>query len=102
MECCCCLRNDQDVLADGKSQNERRFGKSFSGPIVPFGALVEYLPNSERSDKARIHQFGKTLLPRIFPGYALIVEGIWEEDLLIADIEELVKVGCHQKYIPEE
>ena len=40
---------------------ERRFGESFKGPIIPFGALVEYLPNSER-DKARIHQFGKKVL----------------------------------------
>ena len=29
MECYCCLRDDQDLLADGKSQNERRFGESF-------------------------------------------------------------------------
>ena len=29
MECCCCLRDDQDLLADGKSQNERRLGESF-------------------------------------------------------------------------
>ena len=29
VECYCCLRDDQDLLADGKSQNERRFGESF-------------------------------------------------------------------------
>ena len=29
MECYCCLRDDQDLLADGKSQNERRLGESF-------------------------------------------------------------------------
>ena len=29
MECYCCLRDDQDLLADGKFQNERRFGASF-------------------------------------------------------------------------
>ena len=40
-------------------------GESVKGPIVPFGALVEYLPNSER-DKARIHQFGKKVLPGFF------------------------------------
>ena len=26
VKCCCCLRDDQDLLADGKSQHERRFG----------------------------------------------------------------------------
>ena len=29
MEYYCYLRDDQDLLADGKSQNERRFGESF-------------------------------------------------------------------------
>ena len=29
VECYCCQRDDQDLLTDGKSQNERRFGESF-------------------------------------------------------------------------
>ena len=29
MKCYYYLRDDQDFLADGKSQNERRFGESF-------------------------------------------------------------------------
>ena len=61
MECYCYLRNVQDLLADRKTPYERRFGESLKGPIIPFGAQVEYLPNSER-DKARIHQFGKNVL----------------------------------------
>ena len=70
MECYCYLRNVQDLLADGKTPHERRFGESFKGPIIPFGALVEYLQNSER-ENAIIHQFGKKVLPGIFLGYAL-------------------------------
>ena len=50
------------------------FRESFRGPIIPFGAPVEYLPNSER-DKARIHQFGEKVLPGILKGYALIA--VW-------------------------
>ena len=69
MECYCYLGDVQDLLADGKY--ERRFGEAFKGPIIPYGALGEYLPNSER-DKAGIHQFGKKVLPGILPGYALI------------------------------
>ena len=57
MECCCYLRNVQDLLADGKNLYERKFGESFKGPTIPSGALVEFLPNS-KGDKARIHQFG--------------------------------------------
>ena len=40
-ECYCCLRNVRDLLADGKTPNESRFGEPFKGPIILFGALVE-------------------------------------------------------------
>ena len=36
MEFCCYLRNIQDLLSDGKTQYERRCGKPFEGPIIPF------------------------------------------------------------------
>ena len=32
------LRNVADLLSDGKTPNERRFGQPFTGPIFPFGA----------------------------------------------------------------
>ena len=79
----------------GKLRTNEDFGESFKGPIIPFGALVEYLPNSER-DKARIHQFGKNVLPGIFLGYALIAGGMWKGDILIADIEELEKLAASE------
>ena len=41
MECCCYLRNVQDLLAGGKSPYERRFGEPLKGSIIPFGAMVE-------------------------------------------------------------
>ena len=40
MECCCYLRNIQDLLSDGKPPNERRFGMPFNGRVIPFGAMV--------------------------------------------------------------
>ena len=42
MECCIYLRNIQDLLSDGKTPHERRFGEPFKGPIIPFGSLIEY------------------------------------------------------------
>ena len=75
----------------------RKFGESFKGPIIPLGALVEYLPNSER-DQARSHQFGKKALPGIFQGCALIAGGIWKGDILVADIEELEKLDASEIY----
>ena len=44
MECYTYLRNVTDLLSDGKTPYERRFGKPFEGPVIPFGSLVEYHP----------------------------------------------------------
>ena len=58
LECHCRLRNVQDLLADVKTPYERRFGENFQGPVIPFGAMVEYHPISSR-DQSRLHHFGK-------------------------------------------
>ena len=44
MECYTYLRNVTDLLSDGKTPYEWRFGQPFKGPIIPFGSLVEYHP----------------------------------------------------------
>ena len=77
MECHCCLRNMQDLLSDGKRPYERRFGVPFDGPVVPFGAKVEYHPISVK-DLSRLHQFSKKVLPGFFLGYVLHAGGIWK------------------------
>ena len=58
MECFSYLRNVTDLLSDGKTPYEIRFGQPFQGPIIPFGSLVEYHLITAK-DQARIHQFGK-------------------------------------------
>ena len=65
MECYTYLRNVTDLLSDGKTPYERRFGKPFEGPIIPFGSLVEYHPITAK-DQSRIHQFGKKVLYGFF------------------------------------
>ena len=70
MECYTYLRNVTDLLSDGTTPYERRFGQPFNGPIIPFGSLVEYHTITAK-DQSRIHQFGKKVLPRLFLGYAL-------------------------------
>ena len=70
MECYTYLRNVTDLLSDGKTPYERRFGQPFKGPIIPFGSLVEYHPITTK-DQSRIHQFGKKVFPGLFLGYAL-------------------------------
>ena len=94
MECCTYLRNVTDLLSDGKTPYERRFGEPFKGPIIPFGSLVEYYPISAK-DQSRIHQFGKKVLPGLFLGYALYA-GVG--DIMVADIEELETMDASKIY----
>ena len=61
----CYLRKVQDLLADVKTPNERRFGEPFKGSTIPFGAVVEHHPISTR-DLSRLHHFGKKVLHCIF------------------------------------
>ena len=97
MECYTYLRNVTDLLSDGKTPYERRFGQPFKGPIIPFGPLVEFHPITAK-DQSRIHQFGKKVLPGLFLGYALYAGRIWKGDVLIADLEELDTVDASEIY----
>ena len=97
MECYTYLRNVTDLLSDGKTPYERRFGQPFKGPIIPLRSLVEYHPITAK-DQSRIHQFGKKVLPGLFLGYALYAAGIWKGDALIADLEELETMDASEIY----
>ena len=97
MEWCTYLRNVTDLLSDGKTPYERRFGQPFKGPIIPFGSLVEYHPFTAK-DQSRIHQFGKKVLPGLFLGYALYAGGNWKGDVLVADLEELETMDASEIY----
>ena len=93
MECCCCLRNIQDLLSDLKTPHERLLGMPFNGPINPFGAMVEYHFISAK-DQSRLHQFGSKVLPGICLVYALYAGRIWKGDIVVADIEELEEMDA--------
>ena len=95
MEGHCYLRNIQDLSSDGKTPYERRFGMPFKGPVIPFGAMVEYHRISAK-DQSRLHQFGSKVLPGIFLGYALYAGGMWKGDIMIADIEELEEMDASE------
>ena len=97
MECYTYLRNVTDLLSDGKTPYERRFGQPLKGPIIPFGSLVEYHPITAK-DQSRIRQFGKKVLPGLFLGYALYAGGIWKGDVLIEDLEELETMDASEIY----
>ena len=74
MECYTYLRNVSDLLSDGKTPYERRFGQPFKGPNTPFGSLVEYHPFTAK-DQSIIHQFGKKVLPGFCSSDTLCTRG---------------------------
>ena len=85
---CCYLRKVHDILADGRTPHERRFGD-------PFRAMVEYHPNSTK-DHSRLHRFGKKVLPEILLGYALVAGEIWKGDIWVAEFEEPGKLDASE------
>ena len=95
MEFYCYLPNIQDLLSDGKTLHERRFGMPFNGPVTPFGAMVEYHPISAK-DQSRLHQFGAEVLPGIYLGCALYAGRNWKGDSMAADMEELEQMDAPQ------
>ena len=97
MECFTYLRNVTDLLSDGITPYERRFGQPFKGPNIPFGSLVEYHPVTAR-DQSRIHQLGNKVLPGLFLGYALYAGRIWKGDVLVGDLEELETMDASEIY----
>ena len=90
------MRNIQDLLSDEKIPNERRFGKPFEGPIIPFGSLVEYSLFLRKTSQESINL--ERILPGLFLGYALYVGRIGKGDILVADIEELETMDASEIY----
>ena len=90
MECCCYLRNFQDLLADGKTAYDKGIGEPFKGLVIPFGSVVEY--------QSKLHQFGKKVLPGRLLGYVLIAGRNLEGDIMLADIEEMEYMDASEIY----
>ena len=81
----------------GRPPHERRLGQPFSGPIIPFGSLVEYHPKTAK-DQSRIHQFGEKVLPGLFLGCVLYAGWIWKGDIMFADIVEFEEMNASEIY----
>ena len=80
IECYCYLRNLQDFLRDGKTPWERRFGESFKGPIIPFGALVEYHPNLNTWSNENSSIFERKFHQESFWDMHWSRRGLWKGD----------------------
>ena len=68
MRCYCFLRNVTDVVRNGRTPFQARYGQPYQGPKIQFGALVHYKP-SPYEHKHYQHDFGPKTVPGIFMGY---------------------------------
>ena len=60
----------------------------FDGPLIPFGALVNFLP-SNPDDKEAVHPMGSKTIPGVFAGYHQAVGGLWSGDLFIVPLRTI-------------
>ena len=97
MECYTYLRNVTDLLSDGMTPYERRFGQPFQGPIIPFGSLVEYYPITAKDQSESINLERKFYLDCSSDTFSTR-GGIWKGDVLIADLEELETMDASEFY----
>ena len=88
MECFCFLRSIVDILHHGSTAYKAKWKQDFRGPVIPFGAAIEYIPITQK-DKDRIHSLGKQTITGIFVGYEQQSGGGWSGNLKILDRDQL-------------
>ena len=62
--------------------------RKFTGPLIPMGAEISYLP-SNPGDLARLDKYGDKTLSGLFIGYKQRAGGSWSGDVLVIDWEEI-------------
>ena len=100
VECCCYLRSVQDLLEDGKTPYERRFGEPLKGLVIPFGSMVEYHSISAKH-QSRLHQSGKKVLLVRCLGYALYAGEEFGQETCWSQTPRSLKFWTRQKSMLE-
>ena len=61
---------------------------TFDGPLIPFGALVSFLPSTP-DDKEAVHPMGSKTIQGVFAGYHQAVGGMWPGDLYVVPLRDI-------------
>ena len=86
MECDCDVRNIHDLVSDGKTPYEKRFGMPFNGPVIPIGAMVEDHTISVK----KTYRDSINLVQKSWPSI------IWKNDMLVKDMRQLEKMDASE------
>ena len=70
-----------------------RFNEPFEGYLIPFGAAVQYKPESD-TDTKQIRKYGGKTLDGLFIGYHCHHGGRWSKDYLILDVASMKSAEC--------
>ena len=93
MERSCHLRDVQDLLANGTTQYEWRFGESFKGPIIPFGSsVILFLRKTSQGSINLVRLLNLEYSSDVH----CLRGGIWKGDIFVADIEELESLDASE------
>ena len=86
MRCFSVLYNVTHQLEDLSTPWTRRHGREFDGELVPFGALVNFMPSPEELKKQP--KFAPRAIPGVFLGYELSPGGAWKKVYIVASLED--------------
>jgi len=67
----------RSTTADRKSPYEKRFGESFGGEHVPFGAAIRFMPSKTSRHWKQRQSFSERLIDGIFMGWSMNAGGKW-------------------------
>ena len=67
---------------------KQKFKEDFRGPIIPFGAKINYKPSGEK-DLDDMPKLGTKLRDGLFVGYDQMSGGGWSGDLYVLDCNQL-------------
>lgn len=90
MRCFWFSMNISAIMHYGTKPYYARFGHSFPGHRVPFGASIGYMRINRDTKADRIHPFSSTTSRGLLMGYHLNPGGSWSGDYLVLD-EDLVR-----------
>ena len=96
MECYTYLRNVTDLLSDGKTPYERRFGSHLKDLLFHFVHLLSITLQLRKISPESI--IWKESFTWIVPRIRSLRGGIWKGDVLIADLEELETMDASEIY----
>ena len=89
-----------DLLSDGKTPYEGWFGMLYYGPLIPYGAMVEYHSISAK-DQSGLHQFGAKVLPGTFFSVMHFARGESGKEIFWSQTLKTWSRWTHQNSTPE-